>query len=149
MYVQTLMGKKGFDVFSVSANDTVQHVLQLFSTKKIGFAVVGKVPENIIGTVSERDICHALSDSGGAETSTPIQAVMTKEIFFCDTKDTLTKVMATMTGRRTRHMLVKDGDNFVGVISIGDVVKYRLDESLRDEDDLRKYIQGTGYNYAG
>ena len=74
---------------------------------------------------------------------------MTKKVLYCDMEDNLTKVMAIMTGWRSRHLLVRNLDDFLGIISIGDVVKYRLDESLHDEEDLRKYIQGTGYTYTG
>ena len=149
MYVKTVMVKKGFDVFSVSPDDTVLEVLQLFSAQKIGFAVVGDIPDNIVGTISERDICHALSHAPGIGRDAAIKKVMTKNILYCDMEDSLTKVMAIMTGRRSRHVLVRNLSDFIGIISIGDVVKYRLDESLHDEEDLRKYIQGTGYTYAG
>jgi CBS domain-containing protein len=144
-----LRSNKGYDVFSVSPGDTVLKVLQLFSNKKIGFAVVGNLPDDIMGTISERDICHALSHSPGISRADTIKKVMTKNILYCDVEDSLTKVMAIMTGCRSRHVLVREHNNFIGIISIGDVVKYRLDESLHEEEDLRKYIHGTGYNYAG
>ena len=149
MHVKAIMGRKGFDVFSVSPDDTLLTVLQLFSDKKIGFAVVGNVPENIVGTISERDICHALASEDGLGRATHISEVMTDNIVYCDLNDNLNTVRAIMTGHKSRHVLVKDGGNFKGIISIGDVVKHALDEALHDEEDLLNYIQGTGYNYAG
>jgi CBS domain-containing protein len=117
--------------------------------EKIGFAVVGNVPEDIVGTISERDICHALASEDGLGRATHISQVMTDNIVYCDLNDNLNTVRAIMTGHKSRHVLVKDAGNFVGIISIGDVVKHALDEALHDEEDLLNYIQGTGYNYAG
>ncbi len=90
-----------------------------------------------------------MSHSPGISRADTIKKVMTKNILYCDVEDSLTKVMAIMTGCRSRHVLVREHNNFIGIISIGDVVKCRLDESLHDEEDLLKYIHGTGYNYAG
>lgn len=149
MYVKAIMSKKGYDVFSVSPDDTVLTVLQLFSAKKIGFAVVGDVPDNIVGTISERDICQAMSVPDGAGRATLIKEVMTDNLVCCCMDDNLTTIRAIMTGRKTRHVLVKNDCHCKGIISIGDVVKHCLDESLHNEKDLLDYIQGTGYSYTG
>lgn len=147
MLVKTVLGKKGFDVFSVLPEDTILAVLKTFGIKKIGFAIVGDPVHNIHGTVSERDICHAIAAGAGIETE--IKDVMTVNVETCLLDDNLAKVMALMTGQRTRHVLVYEGDEIRGIISIGDVVKHRLDETLRDEVEMRRYIEGTGYSYLG
>ena len=72
--------------------------------------------------------------------------IMNPTVATCSAQDTLPVVMSIMTQRRTRHVLVTDGEALVGVVSIGDVVKYRLDESLRTEQVLRDYINGTAYH---
>lgn len=149
MHVKTILGEKGFDVFSVSPDDTILTVLQMFRTKKIGFAIVGDPGDKILGTVSERDICHTMSMPGGTGRQTPIKQIMTQNIVTCSWDDNLAKVMALIIGQKTRHVLVYDGDAIKGIISIGDVVKHRLDESLREEEGYRKYIEGTGYSYFG
>jgi len=148
MHVKTVLGNKGFDAFSVSPDDTVLTVLRMFSKKKIGFAVVGDRDGTVLGTVSERDICQAMSSAEGASRQTAIKEVMAKNIETCALDDNLVKVMAAMTEKKTRHMLVYNEGALRGVISIGDVVKHRLDEVMREEKDLMKYIDGTGYNYA-
>lgn len=148
MHVKTILGNKGFDIFSVLPEDTALTVLKLFSLRKIGFAIVGDPDKNIQGTVSERDICHAIAT--GAKLNTKIKDIMTLNFETCSLDDNLEKVMALMTGHRTRHILVYDDDDGVrGIISIGDVVKHRLDETLRDEVAMRRYIEGTGYSYMG
>ncbi|PCI34351.1 MAG: histidine kinase [Alphaproteobacteria bacterium] len=145
MLVKTVLDKKGFDVFSVLPEDTILTVLKIFSIKKIGFSIVGDPLSNIEGTVSERDICQALA--GGAHRDTIIKDVMTLDFATCSLEDNLAKVMALMTEHRTRHVLVYNGTDIRGIISIGDVVKHRLDETLRDEVAMRQYIEGTGYSY--
>ena len=72
--------------------------------------------------------------------------IMNRSVATCSTEDLLPFVMAIMTERRTRHVLVMDGDAAVGVVSIGDVVKHRLDEALRNEQALHEYIAGTPYH---
>lgn len=147
MLVKNVLGKKGFDVFSVLPEDTILAVLQIFGIRKIGFAIVGDPVREIQGTISERDICHAIAAGSGLETV--IKDVMTVNIETCSLDDNLAKVMALMTGQRTRHVLVYEGEDIRGIISIGDVVKHRLDETLRDEVAMRRYIEGTGYSYLG
>lgn len=71
---------------------------------------------------------------------------MTSEVATCKPDDNLIRIMAMMTEKRNRHMFVCDNNVLCGVISIGDVVKHRLDEIMREEDELQKYIDGTGYS---
>ncbi len=73
---------------------------------------------------------------------------MQKQIVTCTSDDYLGKVMALMTEKRTRHVLVMDGETGAGIVSIGDVVKHRLDEAIKDEESMLEYIQGTGYGYS-
>ncbi len=147
MHVKTILSEKGYDVYSVSPNDSIFSVLQMFRVKKIGFAIVGDPETKILGTVSERDICHAMSRWEGPGRATPIQDVMTTNVVTCSLDDNLAKVMALMTGQETRHVVVCEDHSPKGIISIGDVVKHRLDESLHDEEGYRQYIEGTGYSY--
>ena len=72
--------------------------------------------------------------------------IMNRSVVTCSAQDGLPFVMSIMTKRRTRHVLVMDGDTSVGVVSIGDVVKHRLDELLRNEQALHDYIAGTRYH---
>ena len=148
MYVKAMLGDKGFGTYSVSPDDTVLTVLQLFRKKKIGFAAVINPNGKVLGGVSERDVCLAMSIAESAGRHTAVRDVMTKDVMFCSPKDNLVKIMALMTEKKNRHVLVYDGDNLSGVISIGDVVKHRLDEILREEQELLRYVEGTGYSYT-
>ncbi|MEX0304036.1 MAG: CBS domain-containing protein [Leisingera sp.] len=146
MYVKAVLGAKGFETYSVAPDDSVLTALQLFNDKKIGFAVVKDAGGTPVGGVSERDICKAMADPEGAGRKTAVRDVMTAEVITCAPDDNLVKIMALMTEKRSRHMLVRDAEGLCGVISIGDVVKHRLDEIMREEEELLKYIDGTGYS---
>ncbi|KIC09243.1 hypothetical protein RA19_16160 [Leisingera sp. ANG-M1] len=146
MYVKAVLGAKGFETYTVAPDDSVLTALQLFNDKKIGFAVVKGAGGEPLGGVSEREICKALADPDSAGRQTPVRDVMTTEVVTCAPDDNLIKIMALMTKKRSRHMLVCDAEGLCGVISIGDVVKHRLDEIMREEEELLKYIDGTGYS---
>lgn len=148
MHVKTVLENKGFDAFSVSPYDTVLTALRLFNEKSIGFAMVCGQNGDVLGTVSERDICLAMSTAEGAGRQTAIKDVMAKNTVTCALDDNLVRVMALMTEKKTRHVLVYGDGILRGVISIGDLVKHRLDEVMREEMELLQYIGGTGYSQA-
>lgn len=145
MFVKSVLGEKRSRTWSVSPDDTILTTLQLFDHKKIGFAVVMNKEGNPQGGISERDICKAMSHPEGAGRLTPVRDVMVENVPTCTPDDNLVRVMALMTKQKDRHMLVMEEDQLRGVISIGDVVKHRLDEILHEEEELLKYIDGTGY----
>ena len=146
MYVSTILRHKGADTYSVALNDSVLTALQLFKAKIIGFAVVLDSAGKPLGGISEREICTAMAMPEGAGRQTPVSEVMTSEVPTCTPDDNLIRIMAMMTETRNRHMFVCDNNVLCGVISIGDVVKHRLDEIMREEEELLKYIDGTGYS---
>lgn len=146
MYVSTVLSHKGADTYSVAPDDSVLTALQLFDSRKIGFAVVLNAAGKPLGGISEREICKAMADPDGKGRTAVIRDVMTAKIATCSPDDNLIRIMALMTEKRNRHMLVCDDSGLRGVISIGDVVKHRLDEIMHEEEELLKYIEGTGYS---
>lgn len=146
MNVKKILNEKGGDVVSVAPDETLLNVLQLFKKKLIGFVIVQGDDEKILGTISERDICHAITTTPKNPLSVRAQDIMTNNVVRCTPDDKLIRVMALMTEGRTRHVLVMDGDSLKGLISIGDVMKNQLDETLRDEAEMREFISGTGYS---
>ena len=95
------------------------------------------------GIVSERDIVRALAADGVATLERKIASCMSSEVFTCGPSDSIDALMSLMTERRIRHLPVVDQGGLAGMISIGDVVKYRLDELERENDQLHDYIQGN------
>ncbi|MBZ9793907.1 CBS domain-containing protein [Rhizobium sp. 3T7] len=145
MLVCQILKTKSPEIVSVTPDHTMVEVLRLFRENNIGFVIVGRSPGECLGTVSERDCCNAVAEYGIKAPVMRVGDIMNRRVATCSTDDLLPLVMAIMTERRTRHVLVMDGDKIAGIVSIGDVVKYRLDEALRTEEDLYNYICGTAY----
>ncbi len=146
MFVGEIVKNKGVGVIAVTPDQPMVEVLRLFRDNNIGFVVVSQSAGEYLGTLSERDCCNAVAEYGAEAAMMRVADIMNRSVAICSTEDLLPFVMAIMTQRRTRHVLVMDGDDVVGVVSIGDVVKHRLDEAQRTEKDLHDYIRGTNYH---
>jgi CBS domain-containing protein len=145
MLVRDILQITGADVVSVSPDQTMAEVVRLFRETNIGFVLVRLSPRDFVGTVSERNCCHAVAEHGAAAASMRVADIMNRVVAICSTSDPLQTVMAIMTEQRTRHVLVMNGEELAGLVSIGDVVKHRLDESLQTERLLGEYIAGAGF----
>jgi CBS domain-containing protein len=146
MLVVEILQTKAPEIISVTPSQTMVEVLRLFRDKNIGFVVVSRRPGEYLGTLSERDCCNAVAEHGTEAPLMRVADIMNRSLVTCSARDGLPMVMAIMTKRRTRHVLVMDGNALFGVVSIGDVVKHRLDEFLRNEQALHDYIAGIGYH---
>jgi CBS domain-containing protein len=146
MHVCQILNSKSPEIISVTPDHTMVEVLRLFRENNIGFVIVGRFPGECLGTVSERDCCNAVAEYGSEAPIMRVSDMMNRSVATCSTEDLLPLVMAIMTERRTRHVLVMDGDAIAGIVSIGDVVKYRLEEAMRNEQDLQDYICGVSYH---
>lgn len=146
MLVGEIMKNKGVGVIAVTPDQTMLEVLKLFRDNNIGFVVVSRASGKHVGTLSERDCCNAVAEYGAEATMMRAADIMNRNVATCSARDLLPVAMGIMTQRRTRHVLVMDGNDVVGVVSIGDVVKHRLDEAQRTEQDLQDYICGTRYH---
>ncbi|MEM7221396.1 MAG: CBS domain-containing protein [Pseudomonadota bacterium] len=119
--------------------DTVSHRLKL---EGCGALVVSSDGERVEGIVSERDIVRGLPEHGGRLLDMPVSDIMTREVQTCSPGDNVTEIMGEMTRRRIRHLPVTEDGKLSGIISIGDVVKNRLDELETETHVLRDYIVG-------
>ncbi len=146
MLVYQILKGKSPEVISVSPDQTMLEVLRLFRDNNIGFVVVGRSRGECLGTVSERDCCNAIARYGTEAPLMRVADIMNLNVATCSPQDILPVAMAIMTERRTRHVLVMDGGALAGIVSIGDVVKHRLEEAMRTEQDLHDYISGTYYH---
>ncbi|TGQ53429.1 CBS domain-containing protein [Mesorhizobium sp. M1C.F.Ca.ET.193.01.1.1] len=146
MLVCQILKIKAPEVVSVTPSQTMVEVLRLFRENNIGFVVVSRFPGDCMGTLSERDCCNAVAEHGTKAPLMRVAEIMNRSVATCSTQDLLPSVMAIMTERRTRHVLVVDGRTIMGVVSIGDVVKHRLEELMSNEQVLYDYIAGTGYH---
>ena len=144
MFVKSILDEKGPELICATESDSIQKVANLFKHERIGFAIITDRDLNHVGTVSERDIVQAVADLGEI-CKTPVSAIMTQNVVSVAPEDDLETVRDIMTERRTRHVLVKDDDRVVGVVSIGDLIKHSLAECKIDAAQMHDYITGTGY----
>ncbi|MCW5745162.1 MAG: CBS domain-containing protein [Alphaproteobacteria bacterium] len=142
MFVSDILSTKGNRVVAVAPEDTLASAVATLSARRIGALLVlatGKDKE-LLGILSERDVVHALAHDGDGALSRRVSSVMTSPVTTCDPDDTVEHVMELMTDGRFRHLPVVRHGELLGIISIGDVVKWRLDETRQEAETLRQYI---------
>jgi CBS domain-containing protein len=140
--VDTILKKKGHDVYTVTPDIPIIEVATILRDKKMGSALVVDPDGHIAGMLSERDIVRGLADAGPEILEHPVSEIMTQKVIVCAPGDNMILVMACMTDRRIRHLPVMDGDKVVGIISIGDVVKTRIAELETESATLKEFIAG-------
>jgi CBS domain-containing protein len=143
MTVSTILGAKGSKVITARPNDTVQSVIKTLAEKRIGAIVVTDDLGRIQGIVSERDVVRVLASEGAGLLAKPVSAIMTKGVKSCSLTDNEQELMSLMTANRIRHLPVVNGGKLVGMISIGDVVKHRIEAIEHEAEDLKAYISGA------
>ncbi len=139
--VSSILKGKGFDIWSVSPDDTVFDALTLMAEKKCGALVVLE-GEKMCGIISERDYARKIILLGKSSKETLVKEIMSSTVFYASPNLTAEECMAVMIDKRVRHLPVMEDENLIGVISIGDVVKAIIDEKVFVIDQLERYITG-------
>lgn len=139
MHVQAILGNKGAQIVSMPPQATILEACRLLTEHRIG-AVLVLDGDRVAGVFSERDVVRVLADKGAAALDIPLSEVMSRNVLTCNPEDSIDAVMGVMTARRVRHLPVLSEGRLVGLVSIGDVVKYRLDEAALEVDSLREYV---------
>ena len=140
MNVETILKTKGRAVVTIAREATIAEAVALLTDRGIGAIVVGDADGAVAGILSERDIVHALAERGPSLLTLPVSALMTRHVFTCRPEDGIAELMSEMTKRRIRHLPVVEGGRLAGIVSIGDVVKNRLDEVETEASSLRQFI---------
>lgn len=140
MTVKAILTAKGHQVLGVEPGAKLSAAIKLLSERRIG-AVLVMQGQHLEGILSERDIVRVLGERGAAVLDEPVSAVMTRKVVTCKETDTVAYIMETMTAGKFRHLPVMDGDRLIGLISIGDVVKSRVQEYEREQQALHDYIK--------
>ena len=143
MNVESILKTKGRSVFTVAPDAKVANAVTLLHRHGIGALVVSQDGTSVDGILSERDIVHALSDHGGKALDLTVAQLMSRRVVTCKSADTLADLMGLMTDRRIRHLPVVERGTLTGMISIGDVVKNRLDEIESEATSMREFIAGA------
>jgi CBS domain-containing protein len=140
MLVSQILKEKGDLVFAASPGDSVAAVAALLVARKVGAMVVLDAAGDVAGIVSERDIVRIVAEQGADGLGQPIAACMTRDVVFAEPNETVDQLMSRMTDRRIRHLPVCRDGRLVGIVSIGDLVKRKIDESVAEAETLKAYI---------
>lgn len=143
MIVEQVLAQKGRDVYTISPSTTVAAAARLLHKNKVGCMVVIDQHGNIAGMFSERDVIHGIGLYDDQVFTMPVAELMTKDVITCAPSDTLERLEKMMTGGRFRHLPVVEGGRLRGIVSIGDIVKNRLDEAAMEVDQMRTYVAGA------
>ncbi|HSV28403.1 MAG TPA: CBS domain-containing protein [Candidatus Omnitrophota bacterium] len=146
MLVKTILKAKarGAGVVTVSPDASVAEAAKLLATNRIGALIAVEPDGAIAGILSERDIVRGVALQGELCLRAIVRDLMTAAVLTCHEDDTIESLMQTMTAKRVRHLPVIDADSkLMGIVTIGDVVKTRLDEASMEVDNLRHYVSAS------
>jgi CBS domain-containing protein len=142
MTVRSILDSKGHQVLSVEPDAKLAAAVDILGGKKIG-AVLVMSQGRMEGILSERDIVRVLSELGAAVLEEPVSGVMTRKVVSCRQSDTVAGIMEMMTLGKFRHLPVVEDGKVVGLISIGDIVKRRVQEYETEQEALQNYIKSA------
>jgi CBS domain-containing protein len=141
MNVKEILAAKGGDIVSIEPTATLAVAAKLLAGRRIGAVLILGAGGRLSGILSERDIVRMLAEQGAAALDLPVAQAMTRTVTTCGEDETSAGIMERMTAGKFRHMPVVTDGRTVGIISIGDVVKQRVDEIERESEAMRDYIR--------
>ncbi len=139
MTIAAILQGKGGEVVSVLGETPVREAVELLAERRIGAVPVLKEGA-VAGIMSERDVIYCLRSDGAAMLDWPVERIMTSPAITVEPDSSVLRALSMMTQRRIRHLPVVEGDRIVGLVSIGDLVKYRMDKIEREAEAMRDYI---------
>jgi CBS domain-containing protein len=142
MRITDVLRRKGTVVVTIAPSRTVRDLLGMLSEHRVGALVVSSDGVTLDGIVSERDVVRTLHHDGEQVLDAPVMKIMTQGVHTCVPEDSTDDLMAAMTQHRIRHVPVLVDGKLAGIVSIGDVVKHRLEELQNERDQLTAYITG-------
>lgn len=140
MTAKAILDEKGRDVFTAGPDITVNEAGKLLTHNRIGAIVIVDTEDRICGILSERDIVGAIARNGPGVLSDKVSSVMTSQVKVCDENDSVNQLMEWMTTGRFRHLPVETNGKIGGIISIGDVVRMRIEQVEREAEEIKAYI---------
>lgn len=143
MQVKDVLRAKGADVATIDPDATVTDLLDLLAERSVGAIVVAGDDGAVTGIVSERDVVRWLQREGAQLLAAPVGQIMTTDVQTCTPAHDVQDVLVLMTERRFRHLPVLDEGRLAGIVSIGDIVKSRIEALLSERNQLESYIAGT------
>ena len=141
MTIARLIADRTGEIWSCHADDSVRDAVEMLATKRIGALPVHDADHRVAGIFSERDVLYCLQKHGAAALDLKVREVMTATPITVAPETRVLEALALMTRRRIRHLPVVEGEALVAFVSIGDLVKYRIDSIEADAEAMRSYIQ--------
>jgi CBS domain-containing protein len=142
MRITDVLRRKGDLVVTISPDDSVRSLLDALAEHRVGALIVSAGGGSLDGIVSERDVVRHVQADGADVLDRPVSSIMTSDLHTAEPHDTLEDLMVLMTDKRIRHVPVLQEGRLVGIVSIGDVVKHRIEELQSERDQLTAYITG-------
>ena len=142
MTIAAILTSKGSEVATIGADDRVSAAVDTLGGRRIGALPVVQDGQ-IVGIMSERDVIYCLRDHGAEVLGWPVSRVMTSPAITADPSTPVLSALGLMTQRRIRHLPVVEGGRIIGIVSIGDLVKHRMDRIEAEADAMRSYIQSA------
>ncbi len=142
MTIAAVLGSKGSNVVTVGADTNVSEAIGLLAEHRIG-ALPVMAGDRVEGIISERDVIYCLRDHGADVLNWPVAKVMTTPVITAGADTPVLSAMAQMTQRRIRHLPIVDSEQLVGIVSIGDLVKHRMERIEAEAEAMRAYIQSA------
>jgi len=140
MLVSQILKQKGDAVFTAAPTDTVAAAAALLHARRVGAMVVLDQAQEVAGIVSERDIVRVVAEKGADGLACTVADCMTKDVVFAEPQETVDSLLGRMTDRRIRHLPVCKDGRLVGIVSIGDLVKMKIAETVAEAEGLKAYI---------
>jgi CBS domain-containing protein len=140
MNVSIILAGKGREIVTIEPNASLTDAVHLLADKNIGAALILGADRRIAGIISERDIVRALAERGAVALDEPVSQTMTRKVETCTEAESVATIMERMTAGKFRHLPVVDQGRLVGIVSIGDIVKHRVQEMESDSVAMRDYI---------
>ena len=140
MTVSTILSEKGREVLTIDPGASLAAAAELLAEKRIGAVLILGADRRLVGIMSERDIVQALAARGAAALDEQVSQTMTRRVETCNESETVGSIMERMTKGKFRHVPVVEQGRVVGIVSIGDVVKHRLQDMERESAAMRDYI---------
>jgi CBS domain-containing protein len=142
MSIQAILGDKGREVATISADGRVSEAVKVLGERRIGALPVVE-GDRIVGIMSERDVIYCLKDHGAEVLDWPVSRLMTSPAITVDPSTDVLNALALITRKRVRHLPVVSDGQLVGIVSIGDLVKYRIERIEFEAQAMREYIQSV------
>lgn len=144
MNIAAILKQKGDKVVSVGPNDMTLEVARSLTEHRIGAALVRGPAGEVLGIVSERDIVRGMAGHGQGTSQLPVERLMTRDLVTVTPQTLVTEALSMMTRRRVRHLPVLDDGRLAGMVSIGDLVKARIEEAEHEAEELKHYVVSGG-----